>query len=79
MEKYFCPLGVRSNFRVTIPFCRADYWALAQACPVMTMEALMEKLRAKADSQKTLADTSKIVRILVLVMNSGSSKCNPSL
>ena len=45
----------------------------------MTMEALMEKLRAKADSQKTLADTSKIVRILVLVMNSGSSKCNFSL
>ena len=27
----------------------------------MTMEALMEKLRAKADGQKTLADTSKIV------------------
>ena len=25
------------------------------------MEALMEKLRAKADGQKTLADTSKIV------------------
>ena len=42
----------------------------------MTMEALMEKLRAKADSQKTLADTSKIVRIF-LVMNSGSIKFNP--
>ena len=30
----------------------------------MTMEALMEKLRAKADGQKTLADTSKIVSIV---------------
>ena len=35
----------------------------AVPCPLvgMTMEALMEKLRAKADGQKTLADTSKIV------------------
>ena len=44
----------------------------------MTMEALMEKLRAKADSQKTLADTSKIVRIF-LDMNSDSIEFNPSL
>jgi mediator of RNA polymerase II transcription subunit 1 len=29
----------------------------------MTMEALMERLRAKADSQKSLVDTSKIVRM----------------
>ena len=51
---------------------RREEWA--------SMRALMEKLRAKADSQKTLADTSKIVRI-VLVMNSGSNsiKLNPSL
>ena len=37
----------------------------------MTMEALMEKLRAKADGQKTLADTSKIVSTVLISLNLG--------
>lgn len=53
---------MRYDFEKAIGSCLS--FAEAPGAAAMTMEALMERIRAKADSQKGLADTSKIVSCL---------------